>query len=157
MQTTLSNFVIITATSLAFGQEGPNPLYDIPIYDTSQVFRQNICYRERMVQNGTIAFENALQGIDLRVFLLNDNTYMMLDEQNNINEAYPGIAIEIMDEVCRLAGCSWRNNFTTQNLETIPSDVDFTELFNWTTKTYDITGTVAGTINIMKRKFVAHI
>mmetsp|Transcript_11143 Transcript_11143/g.17208 ORF Transcript_11143/g.17208 Transcript_11143/m.17208 type:complete len:163 (+) Transcript_11143:24-512(+) len=141
-----------TAITLAAAQESPNPQFETEIFDTSQVFRQDVCDRVSLVHNGTLDFKNALQNVEIRPLLLVDDSFISLDDGNTINEESPSIAIEIMDEACRLAGCTWRNSFAAVKQKTFQSklsspefsDFGFTELFNWTTATYDITGTVWG-------------
>mmetsp|Transcript_9718 Transcript_9718/g.14976 ORF Transcript_9718/g.14976 Transcript_9718/m.14976 type:complete len:591 (-) Transcript_9718:22-1794(-) len=142
----------LTTTPLTLAQEGPNPLFQAEFFDDSQqVFRQDICDRVSLVNNGTLAFKDALQNISIRAFVLNDGTYVKMNDQHIIDEEYPGIAIEIMDEACRLAGCTWRDSFYALNIETFQeklsspdfAGIGFTEFFDWSTNAYDITVTFA--------------
>jgi hypothetical protein len=63
-----------------------------------------------------------------------DNDEMKTLRLNDAN--YPGLVARIMDEVCRRAGCTWRNTYSI--VGAIPANTTWSDLLIWTTDMYDI-------------------
>jgi hypothetical protein len=117
------------------GQEGPNPLYETNMFNTSQNFRQDFCEVYKSVARGDILLANALQDIDLRALVIQGQFFRFDD--GTINEDYPGLEGVLMDEICHRAGCTWRGSYATVG-EPIDEGKTWTDLLLWSTETYDI-------------------
>jgi hypothetical protein len=147
---------------VVMAQEAPNPRLQIPPFAETPSFRQDFCNITRHKNNNSNYTSNIgslLQGVALNSIILmgefikfenngetnsaaadifNYNNDQMLNrltlpQQSN---AYPGLVARIMDEVCRRAGCTWRNTYSI--VGAIPPNTTWSELLIWTTEVYDI-------------------
>jgi hypothetical protein len=132
-------FLIVNA------QQSPSILVDK--FDVTKNYRTNVCDRQRQVWNGTLAFPDALSGLNLTV-VLTDYQYGTAEDEyfsllnGKIREGYPGLLAIIMDEVARRAGFSWRNTFGTYS--PLDSKLDgnktWTDILLWAVEVFDIAG-----------------
>eukprot|EP00548_Thalassiothrix_antarctica_P010333 CAMPEP_0194161974 /NCGR_PEP_ID=MMETSP0152-20130528/79244_1 /TAXON_ID=1049557 /ORGANISM="Thalassiothrix antarctica, Strain L6-D1" /LENGTH=521 /DNA_ID=CAMNT_0038871833 /DNA_START=396 /DNA_END=1961 /DNA_ORIENTATION=+ len=64
------------------------------------------------------------------------NNFFNLNDDESINEDYPGLAGVLMDELARRANFTWRDSFVM--LDRPVDGRSFTDLLEWTTLTYDL-------------------
>jgi hypothetical protein len=115
------------------GQESPNELYQMDMFNTSQIFRQDFCSIHGKVDRGELLMQEGLRGVAIRPMIRINQYFNFID--GKIDEDYPGIIAVLLDEICRRAGCTWRDTYATHGR---PAEgISFTELLLWTTDTYD--------------------
>jgi hypothetical protein len=129
----------------AHAQQSPSIFVDK--FDVTTNHRTNVCERQRQVWNGTLAFPDALSGLNLSI-VLTDYQYGTAEDEyfsllnGKIREGYPGLLAIIMDEVARRAGFSWRNTFGTYS--PLDSKYDgnktWTDILLWAVEVFDIAG-----------------
>lgn len=107
-------------------------------------FRQDLCTRYALVQNGTIQLRDALQGLSLRP-LMRVSKFFPYTPEGGIDPLDPGLLALMMDELGRRAGFSWRNSFGVlyglpEKPESAPDDetIAFTDVLNWSIENYDL-------------------
>jgi hypothetical protein len=126
---TVSLFLLHPATA----QEKPS-LY-IPEYNFNVTYRQNVCDRHQGYYNGSFELRDALEGFELHS-LLTMTDYFRLDKNGAINENNPGLVPNILDELAKRGGFTWRNSFAVTNG---PGDIlTWTDLLAWATESYDV-------------------
>lgn len=107
-------------------QQAPSWYFTNPLHDDISIScRQNLCQRSTAFANGTLALEDALQGLQLRPMIsVRSQEYfrlvgcttiggnngastggMILDETN------PGVIAILLDELSRRAGFTWRDSY----------------------------------------------
>jgi hypothetical protein len=142
-------FFLISLVSRVHGQQSPSIFVDK--FDTSKIFRTNVCDRQRQIWNGSIAFPDALRGLNLTVVLTDyqygnaeDEFFSLVD--GKIREDYPGLFGVMIDEVARRAGFEWRNTFGTYSPLDIEKDINktWTDILLWGVEVYDISVEVWG-------------
>jgi hypothetical protein len=110
-----------------------------------------VCDRQRLIWNGSLAFTDALQGLNLTVVLTDyqygnaeDEFFSLLD--GKIRNPYPGLFGVMIDEVARRAGFQWRNSFGTYSPLDLQHDVNktWTDILLWAIEVYDISVEVWG-------------
>jgi Ligand-gated ion channel len=140
---------IVAILSFVHGQQSPTIFVDK--FDTSKIFRTNVCDRQRQIWNGSIAFADALRGLNLTVVLTDyqygnaeDEFFSLVD--GKISEDYPGLFGVMIDEVARRAGFEWRNSFGTYSPLDIEKDVNktWTDILLWGVEVFDISVEVWG-------------
>jgi Ligand-gated ion channel len=141
----LSSITIFTT----YAQESPSIFVDK--FDTSQSYRTNVCERQRLVSNGSIAFSDALRGLNLTVVITDYQTGTVDDaffslKDGKIQALYPGLLAVILDEVASRAGFSWRNTFATVSPLDPINDVNktWTDILLWGVEVFDISAEVWG-------------
>jgi Ligand-gated ion channel len=139
----------VSIRSFVHGQQSPSIFVDK--FDTSKSFRTNVCDRQRQIWNGSIAFADALRGLNLTVVLTDyqygnseDEFFSLVD--GKISEDYPGLFGVMIDEVARRAGFEWRNSFGTYSPLDIEKDVNktWTDILLWGVEVFDISVEVWG-------------
>lgn len=121
---------------LANAQEAPNADLSTPIFNTTQVFRQDLCERYLQVESGEIDLADALSGLPIStIFESTDDNFVMTD--GVIDETYPGLVSRLLDDICKRAGCTWRDSYTLLD-GALEEGRSFTELLDWMTSTYDL-------------------
>eukprot|EP00980_Cylindrotheca_fusiformis_P021847 scaffold8682_cov122-Cylindrotheca_fusiformis.AAC.4 len=103
-------------------------------------YRQDVCDRNNLVQNGTVELKDALRGLQLNVLMAAyEGAYFNYDNETGI-DAYPGVAGVILDELALRAGFTWRNSF---GIYVTPAGEEYnetwTDLLGWSVETYDLT------------------
>jgi hypothetical protein len=115
------------------GQESPNELYQTDMFNTSQIFRQDFCAVHGKVDRDELPINAALEGVAIRAVVQEGSFFNMKD--GKIDEDYPGLVAVLLDEICRRAGCTWRDTYATHGR---PAEgISFTDLLVWGTDTYD--------------------
>lgn len=126
-------------------------------FDYSKSFRTNVCRQQEMLWNQQVDLPNALRGLNLTVGITNYqagkevNFFTLVN--NRILETSPGYFAEILDEVARRAGFSWRNSFGVYAPRNNVTDggKSWTDILIWAVNTYDISmekwGQSVGTFN----------
>jgi hypothetical protein len=147
----LLSFLLLSFSSLSntYGQESPSIF--VNKFDTTQSYRTNVCDRQQLVSNGTIAFPDALRGLNLTVVITDYQTGTVDDaffslKDGKIQVIYPGLLAVILDEVARRAGFSWRNSFAAVSPLDPIHDVNktWTDILLWGVEVFDISAEVWG-------------
>ena len=85
--------------------------YWISPFDSNQTsIRQDVCHRYIQYRNGDIELRDALQGLEIRP-LMDYGEFFQYDDVDGINRLYPGLLSELMDELAKRAGFTWRQSF----------------------------------------------
>jgi Ligand-gated ion channel len=135
--------------SISSAQE--RPAFFVKKFNTSKIYRNNVCQRQRAIWNGSLTLPNALQGLNITVVLpdyqnasLQDTLFKLVD--GKINENDPGLLGVIMDEVARRGGFYWRNSFATFSPLNSTEDENktWTDILTWGIETFDVSNHVWG-------------
>mmetsp|Transcript_1628 Transcript_1628/g.3656 ORF Transcript_1628/g.3656 Transcript_1628/m.3656 type:complete len:798 (+) Transcript_1628:99-2492(+) len=109
-------------------------------------YRQDVCERWQLVQDGELDLRDALRGLELRP-LLRVGPFFHYTDDGGIDPLDPGLLAWMLDELGRRAGFTWRQSFgvvyglpTDTKPDDVPADetVTFTDLLLWSTETYDL-------------------
>lgn len=97
----------------------------------------------RANQAGNITLDKALEGLELSVVFLNysdpTNQRLFTLDDGIINPNRQMLLVNIMDELSRRAGFTWRDSFgVVQPIDTSTSNHTYTDLLDWQAETYDI-------------------
>jgi hypothetical protein len=138
-------------------QEAPNPRLSVEPLAAVTSFRQDFCTRisvnddaSMMMMNDDIDIGGLLKGVALHAaiglgeFIKFDDVHEQPPGETNnagvsrtvLNADYPGLVARLLDELCRRAGCTWRNSYTI--LGPLPPNATWSELLIWSTDMYDI-------------------
>ena len=107
-------------------------------------FRTNICERQTQYNNNEIQLRDALQGLDLSVYITNyagtaTHDMFALTEQGRILKNAPGLMAVFLDELGSRAGFKWRNSFGSSGLlDDSDGNRSYNDLLHWTTNSFDI-------------------
>ena len=118
-------------------QNYPNPSITAEPFNTSVTYRNNVCDRQRQLDNGEItSLAAALEGMQISV-AAGIGTYLNIDDDGKLDPEYPGMVAILLDEVARRANFTWRDTFAIPGT---PGDSGktWTELLLWSVETYDI-------------------
>jgi Ligand-gated ion channel len=146
---TFVHLLILLILHLGKSQQKPDIL--VQKFDTSKSYRTNVCDRQRLIWSGSVAFPDALRGLNLTVALTDyqygnaeDEFFSLLD--GKIRNPYPGLFGVMIDEVARRAGFEWRNSFGTYSPLDLQTDVNktWTDILLWAIEVYDISVEVWG-------------
>jgi len=118
-------------------QERPNAAYQTNQFNTSAIFRQDVCERQRQYDSGEIThLEEALKGLELRTVSIISPYFKLNNETGALDEEYPRLTAVLLDELARLGQFTWRNTYA---VTTPPiADKSWTELLKWSVDTYDV-------------------
>jgi hypothetical protein len=104
-------------TLLAPLARAQKPTWNDVTFDTSLDRRNDWCESMRKVYNGTLAIRDALRGKKLSISMPNPATYtpagfVNADAEGSIPEGTEGgFVVEILDELARRAGFTWRESY----------------------------------------------
>lgn len=120
------------------GQERPS--LSLTPYDYSRSYRQSVCNLQNQIDDPTDEkqLRNALNGMNLTTFLVDDSRFFYLNEDNSIRRRSPGLIAEIMDELADRAGFAWRNSFGALNSTVLPEGKTYADLLEWSVWAYDV-------------------
>jgi hypothetical protein len=143
--------LLFALVARAVAQEAPNKIYQTNQFNTSQEFRQDFCERYRSVADGELELSSALKGVAIR-------SVLVLSEFNNIvdgkiDEDYPGLECVLLDELCKRAGCTWRDTYAITGPDPIEGKT-WTEVLTWTVRRNSFDGCVVD--SLLFRLVVAH-
>jgi Ligand-gated ion channel len=130
-------------------QESPSIFVDK--FDTSKLYRTNVCDRQKQIWNGSLEIKDALRGLNLTV-LMTDTHYGNEEDEffslkdGKIQQPYPGLSAVILDEVAQRAGFQWRNSFAINAPLDPETDGNktWTDILTWGIEVFDISGEVWG-------------
>ena len=137
----LSAFVLLHF-NLCSAQEAP--LIAPPRFDYNISLRNNVCDRQRQFHGGQLELRDALSGLDLSVSVIDFSQdpslsyFFALDGNGVILKDNPGMIAAVLEELADRAGFRWRNSFYTEQPITKTSGGNWTELLEWTVKTFDV-------------------
>lgn len=109
-------------------------------------YRQDVCERWQLVQDGELDLRDALRGLELRP-LLRVGPFFHYTDEGGIDQLDPGLLAWMLDELGRRAGFTWRQSFgvvyglpTDTKPDDVPEEetITFTDLLLWSTETYDL-------------------
>lgn len=126
---------IVIFVSSCSAQE--KPAYNTKTWDRSADHRTNFCSRHEALERGDIKLRDALKGLNISVAIFK---YQMNPETGAIDASRPGIAIEILDEIARTAGFTYRNNYGLVDAPSTDSNYTYTDVQEYATDTYDVIG-----------------
>jgi len=138
-----SNFVFKTGVVSAQDFGGKSLGGELAYFNTPQMtpgvsHRQNICDRYAALNNRTMRLEDVLQGLKLNVVVgAYAGSYFNYNNETGI-QAYGGIAAEIMDELAKRGGFTWRDSFDVYDVPAGGENETWTDLLVWSTDTYDL-------------------
>lgn len=116
--------------------EGTKPTFTTPVLTPGVSHRQDFCGQYQLFQNGSLALRDGLRGLVLHPIIGPGRTYFRYTEAHGIDESYPGILIELLDELADRAGFEWRDSFAV--LDPPTGNTTYTELLKWGSETYDL-------------------
>ena len=138
-----------------------SPMIGATPFDYSTSYRTNVCERQHLLYNDTIQLRDALQGLNLSVYITDfsnkpDDIMFQLSQEGTIPENNPGIMAVILDELAKRAGFTWRNRFGSGTGINTAEDGNktFGDLLIWSTDTYDISADIWGRSNERKARGV---
>merc|ERR1719410_1284672 len=124
-------------------QEGPS--LPVPEFNNTEVtYRYNLCDRQNLIYNNELRIEDALKGLNLSIMLTQHEgglaTFLYAPaEDGTIKLNNPGLKVEIMDEVARRAGFSWRKSYSSGKIkDIIDTNQTIDEFLKWSTGVYDV-------------------
>jgi len=138
----ISLFLLLLRCSTTQAQEAPFAV--VEKFDTSVSYRTDLCDRQRLLWNNSIALPDALRGLNLTVSLTNYQTgkekFFFTLKDGKIPEEDTALFTLILDEVSRRAGFSWRNSFIVYEPRNSTTDGDktWTDILLWATEVVDI-------------------
>ena len=129
---------------LVHGQELPR-YTEPPSFDYSISHRQSVCDRQQRFHNGTVELRHALEGLDLHVWMpISSVGISDLEAVTGAipdNELYPGLTVDLLDEVAERGKFRWRNSFGVSYVDNIAElGKNFDDVLYWAMDTYDILG-----------------
>ena len=108
-------------------------------------YRNNLCERQQLVDNGTLPLNLALSDLDISVHLMQWTPLHVRYSTVNgkLDNDNPGILVNIMDKIATRGEFRWRNSF---GVGLTPGDDDngksgnatFSDILNWALETYDV-------------------
>lgn len=98
--------------------------------------RQDLCGRYNQFRNRKIHLRDALRGLQSNVLFPNNLGFMYTPEYG-IDPVYGGLGVDIVDELAKRAGFTWRNSFGW-SLAPTTYNMTWTEQLWWGVNTYDI-------------------
>jgi hypothetical protein len=104
--------------------------------DKNVTHRQNVCDRYEKFREGKVELRLALEGLKLKP-LIRTGDYFHYDAVTGIDRADPGLMADLLDEVARRAGFTWRDSFGVQ-VDPVSVNMTFTEMLLWTVENFDI-------------------
>ncbi len=115
-----------------------SPLPGISIFNKTS-YRTNVCDRARAYSNDEIELRDALDGLDLSIYITDysdtngtSKTMFRLTDEGTIPEWNPGAIADILDELGRRAGFTWRNKFvTSKGIDPNGDRNSWTDLLLW--------------------------
>ncbi|CAB9518315.1 receptor subunit 1 [Seminavis robusta] len=114
------------------------PVYNVAQFsnDTSLRVRQDVCERYRRYDQGDVELRLALDGMALRPLAIASN-FFQLDDEGKIDANNPGHQVDVLDELARRAGFTWRDSFGTTGF--LPPDTTrtYTDLLMWGADYFD--------------------
>ena len=129
------SFLVLALLLYRAAQAQELPTLNLPLNNFSTSHRQNVCERQQAYANGTVEFRNALQGMNLNVWIAFGALSALNPGEGRVPEP-PGLQVEIMDELALRAGFTWRNSFGVTNLTNLT--IAFGELLDWSIRSYDV-------------------
>jgi hypothetical protein len=135
--------ILVAAVVCVRGQEAPNELFVTNMFNTSQTFRQDYCKIHKRVDRNELAVNQSLQGVAIRSAISISDFFTLKD--GKLDEDYPGLVAVLLDELCRRAGCTWRDSFASvgpdeakgETWDDMMEGYTWTDLLLWTIETYD--------------------
>ena len=124
-------------------QQAPNASLQLELFarppSPLTTFRHDFCYLSDAIRQGNLTLEKALDGVAIHP-ALHLGEFVKLDGTDpntlTLNADYPGLTVQLLDEICLRAGCTWRNTFAA--LGSLQGNQTFFDLLLWTTDTYDV-------------------
>ena len=117
----------------------PNENLTVTLFDENVNHRTNMCEYQELYNNGTVALGDALRGAAITVALSNDIDFVNYDNNTNqLNSSDPGLMVELLDEIARRGGFTWRDTFTMERRITVKDDETWTDLLLWSIDTFDV-------------------
>lgn len=113
------------------------PKYTTAPFDNSVSYRQSVCDRQERFNSRNVTLRDALQGFELHPWLPVGQFSPLDPETSAIIEDRPGFTVEILDEVAKRAGFSWRTSFGVADV-TKMGNRTLDDVLQWTAQTYDI-------------------
>lgn len=134
-------------------QQAPNASLQVPLFydfadaennDDGTTFRHNFCDLSNQVliwKNLTL--DQALQGVALHPAVLNGDFVRFVEAPSDndsvvLDPDFPGLVPRLLDEICRRAGCTWRDTYALIDYGDLQENHTFLELLLWTTDAYDL-------------------
>ena len=144
-----------------------SPLPGISIFNDTVSHRTDVCDRARAYFNDEIELElrDALNGLDLSVYITDysdtngtGKAMFRLTDQGTIPEWNPGAIADILDELGRRAGFTWRNKLATSKGIDMDTDDNKTwaDLLYWSMESFDISADYWNESNERKAKGAAY-
>ena len=133
--------VLMLRRSALLVEAQESPFVEIENFETGRDFRSSVCDRQRMVMEGNLTLEDALQGLELSVAMTNyksseDTLFTLVD--NKIKTEDPGLFVVMLDEVARRGKFKWRNSFAGIDPLGRNSNKTWTDLLEWEVNHFDI-------------------
>lgn len=113
------------------------PFKDAMYANWTDQLRQEFCERSERVRSGRLALKDALRGLQISVFLTNDQ-YFHYSENAGIDPEYPGLIAHLLDMIADRAGFTWRNSFGVIGIDPQEYNMTWTEVLWWGVNTFDM-------------------
>jgi len=105
-------------------------------------YRNDLCERQRLVDEGTLALPLALSGMDVSVHLMQWTPLHVRRSSvdGTLDDDDPGILVNVMDGIATRGDFRWRDSF---GVGMIPQAMDyddatFSEILDWALEAYDV-------------------
>eukprot|EP00977_Amphora_coffeiformis_P001030 scaffold220_cov169-Amphora_coffeaeformis.AAC.10 len=153
-------FILSWLCGIAVAQDAPNEALQIPLFsfpasgsfrsNRDGTFRNDFCHlSDQVIVYQNLTLDKALQGVDLHVALMQGEFVNWQIERNDPNDPtritrrvldpdFPGLVPRLLDELCKRAGCTWRNSYAAVDYADLPEDRSFNDMLYWSTEVYDL-------------------
>ncbi|CAB9506831.1 receptor subunit 1 [Seminavis robusta] len=137
-QSLLWCLLVLHLVSWSEAQESPSINVTTFSTDESLRARQDVCDRYQLYDRGEVELRLALKGLTLRPLFTKGSFFNLDQDTNQLDEANPGLAAVLMDELARRAGFTWRNSYGITEGPPPGSGKTWTNLLLWGTDYFDV-------------------
>jgi len=128
---------VANVTTALGGERAFHDIYQMDPVAPADRPRLNVCDRYEAFDNGTLALEDGLNGLQLSLAMAAyKGAYFNYDEETGIDKEYPGMQAVVLDELARRGGWTWRQSFGITTSP--PGNHTWVELLKWSIDVYDM-------------------
>jgi len=127
--------LVVVHFTILHPTQGQKPSLDAKTLQKGESFRTNFCERHNEVENGTTEMRHALKGLNINPALYENQ---INTATGGIDEANPGIAVKMMDEIARRAEFTWRDSYGL--VEPPNPNQTWTDVLVWSIEKFDLNG-----------------
>ncbi|CAB9531626.1 expressed unknown protein [Seminavis robusta] len=133
--------LLVLRSTAAFG--GEKAFFTTELGTPNVTHRQYVCDRFEDFYFKRVQLRHALEGLQLHVGIGDyPGAYFNYDPEKGIDETEPGLFSEILDEMAKRGGFTWRNSFGIYK-DPAEHNMNWNQTLYWTINVYDV---VAGVV-----------